>query len=816
MRYINRDNVLSATFSQESQPSALQIHTHGGHNTPFRSKPYMSNKISVLFLIFFSCTTPQLKKTLSENNKYRSIVQKTSSASSREWALIRLKINIYVDLGRHDLLNQLVQQYLQQNRLPWEKENIRSYIALKLFSKTSEKFSTTIPMSLKKLLDLPQNEINALPKKDLSLIHKFLISPEPMAPNIYVVVSNKFFSQLSSLEEFLVPLTSIFGIQVRFIFPNQLSLMKNHPQTILVLPATLDDTKSYEQLYAFTQQTFSYLIQNKPAASNKIIQKNIDEALGRRLIKKDFQIPTTIHELRALLIRCGSTPFSEITSDLDDPLSPSLFIWKSAEPDQEDNVIIAIFNREKQSNRAFSANFPLHMLAPTFSTEHIAIAQYGTEINVSSTFQKSNVVWIAGRLYQHGWQGAQQRYEDISRSILKNSVDEQSWHRTSFDKKNNSLQISLTKPEFGIGVHIINDAHLQKAKALGIKLLRFTIYWKQVEDSRGHYSLSMLQEYDHYISLMTKYGMQPLLVIHSAPDWHSWSNRFEAYQEFGKFVTMLIKRWPSVHYWELWNEWDNNAFTDLFGSKIPNYPAFEKGKNYAEFLIATYPSLKQRHPEKLFLLGGLSYGETEPLLRGIYAGGGKEFFDIVNVHAYGLPLDWGVLNTGYAARKTMNLFNDKKAMWITEFGLDAGNIWLAWNKRHGKEFDEIHLTQWQKSIDVILKCGFFQKYLPYQLYSLNETAKQELSLDKKIKIPFGYTLDDYGFGILRKDLSPRPTYHWLLNARLNSHFFSRVQVHLKDIKESRDLKSQSLVLENVELSRSSPLRISLTQNPLAK
>ena len=56
-------------------------------------------------------------------------------------------------------------------------------------------------------------------------------------------------------------------------------------------------------------------------------------------------------------------------------------------------------------------------------------------------------------------------------------------------------------------------------------------------------------------------------------------------------------------------------------------------------LKLVYPAIKQANPNAVVLTGGLTdWGEFP---KGIYAGGGRDYFDVMNIHTYGMPLPWG-------------------------------------------------------------------------------------------------------------------------------------------------------------------------------
>jgi hypothetical protein len=203
------------------------------------------------------------------------------------------------------------------------------------------------------------------------------------------------------------------------------------------------------------------------------------------------------------------------------------------------------------------------------------------------------------------------------------------------------------------------------------------------------------------------------------------------------------------------------AFTDLFGANQSGLPMFERGRCYAQMLKVAYPAIKRVNPQAWVLVGGISSGWPVEFIRGIYEEGGRDYFDFMNIHTYGVPINWGMMVQGYAAKTVMSEYGDvDRPLWNTEFGIDAGGLWTAWKITSGEELDKKQLEQWKVCIEESLKDKLFSKIFPYQLYAGNESANDSLKDPKNnVKLQAGYTLDDYGFGIVRRDgKAPRPTY----------------------------------------------------------
>ena len=69
-----------------------------------------------------------------------------------------------------------------------------------------------------------------------------------------------------------------------------------------------------------------------------------------------------------------------------------------------------------------------------------------------------------------------------------------------------------------------------------------------------------------------------------------------ANQRFADFMAAMATRYPTIPFWELWNEMDV-GFTDLFGAGVTGgdsrpIPMAERGRMYAEMLKLAYPAIE--------------------------------------------------------------------------------------------------------------------------------------------------------------------------------------------------------------------------------
>jgi hypothetical protein len=337
------------------------------------------------------------------------------------------------------------------------------------------------------------------------------------------------------------------------------------------------------------------------------------------------------------------------------------------------------------------------------------------------------------------------------------------------------LWVYDTRPEVGVGSHSLDDNDIKLIRAANIRLVRITMYWGAIENTEtpGKYDAKALRDWDNLVDLADRGGIALLVVVHSNPPGANFANREASYKRFANFMSLVARRYPKVHFWELWNEMDQ-GFTDLFGAEKPEVPLRERGKMYAEMLKVAYPAIKQSNPKAWVLTGGMTDWNEFP--RGIYEGGGRDYFDLMNLHTYGVPVIYAFTARGLTLYNVMKEFHDEaRPIWNTEFGIDAGNVVNAWEfpharkeaKEDGADFDAVHLTTWRDCIEDNAKRHLYVKILGYQFKAGNETSKDRM--EKEAKLPPGMKQDDYGFGLLRADgKTPRPAYLYLRDQNPNA------------------------------------------------
>lgn len=225
-------------------------------------------------------------------------------------------------------------------------------------------------------------------------------------------------------------------------------------------------------------------------------------------------------------------------------------------------------------------------------------------------------------------------------------------------------------------------------KEAGVGWIRMDFLWSDVEPSEGRWDFA---KYDRLVDLLLKHDIKILGLLNYNAEWSGkdW-NAAPDPAAFTRYAQAVVARYKDrVKYWEVWNEPDQAIYW------VPQ----DGMKSYAELLKSVYPAIKAEDPTAVVLLGGLSGGAVGPL-RQVYRLGGKEYFDVVNIHPFVNPLRPDALkelDRIYRAVKDVMMEHGDaaKPVWITEIGAPgvphagaAPNWWL------GENPDEAEQAKW--------------------------------------------------------------------------------------------------------------------------
>ncbi len=199
-------------------------------------------------------------------------------------------------------------------------------------------------------------------------------------------------------------------------------------------------------------------------------------------------------------------------------------------------------------------------------------------------------------------------------------------------------------------------------KELGVSFVRVDFYWQDIEPQKGKFDFS---KYDYIVKLISENNIKILAILDYCADWagKSWNSPPDNLDDFVNFARKVVQRYKEkIKYWEIWNEPDSRIY----------WQPQDEMKTYLKLLKKTYKAIKEIDPSAKILLGGLT-PEGYYALKRIYEMGGKDYFDIVNIHPFVNPLEKDCIKRIKILckniKKLMEKFGDKeKKIWITEIG----------------------------------------------------------------------------------------------------------------------------------------------------
>jgi hypothetical protein len=230
-------------------------------------------------------------------------------------------------------------------------------------------------------------------------------------------------------------------------------------------------------------------------------------------------------------------------------------------------------------------------------------------------------------------------------------------------------------PAAAPGVVLANTGtpHIPAVKALGTHWVRIFATWPDLEPQPGVFAANWFASYEQLFHSLPA-GTKVIVDVVDTPQWETGSSDEHTPpanpQDYAAFVGALAQRWAGhVAAFEIWNEEDSPSWW----TGAPNPAA------YAALLQATYPVVKAADPSATIVLGGLT-GNDYPFLEGVYAAGGKGYFDAVGVHTdtacnvdspYSFLRDDGrMIPDSFLAYREVHAVmlanGDDKPIWMTE------------------------------------------------------------------------------------------------------------------------------------------------------
>lgn len=299
---------------------------------------------------------------------------------------------------------------------------------------------------------------------------------------------------------------------------------------------------------------------------------------------------------------------------------------------------------------------------------------------------------------------------------------------------------------------ILTQRDCIEMKDLGVKYLRMDFLWEDFKPVRG--GAITFAEYDNFVNMTQKYGLQIIACIWHVPQWLRPTNgnmftiptgeEYNAFvTDYGNLVYAIVSHFKNqIKYFEIWNEPNNNVFwNDTEGTVVGSYIYGNATAKYVQLLKEAYTQAKSANPQCEIISGGLAENDYI-YFNEMYSDGAKGYFDYLGLHPYFWRNNWDptFTNTNDPAfdylpkiqniRDIMvNNGDSSKSIFITELGLGG-------NECSNETLQAQRLTQ---TIKIIMEN---YPYVPAIMW---------YQLRDKVPNP----LTDPNYGLITYDFTPR-------------------------------------------------------------
>lgn len=230
-----------------------------------------------------------------------------------------------------------------------------------------------------------------------------------------------------------------------------------------------------------------------------------------------------------------------------------------------------------------------------------------------------------------------------------------------------ALALSANEIPYAVCAHLSRPGEFETriremslVRDIGIGSVRTDFDWKYVEPERGKWTFDHL---DKLLDDAEKMGVSILPILDYEVPWavRPWNE--ESIGLWRQYVRNVVSRYRGrCRVWEVWNE--QNATQ---GKKhLSPTPA-----EYVRLLRAAYEEIKSVDPDLRVAIGGFA-GVPFDYIEGVYRSGGRDAFDIMNVHPYqrAVRAEGGMEKQYADLRALMARYEDAaKPVWATEIGL---------------------------------------------------------------------------------------------------------------------------------------------------
>jgi polysaccharide biosynthesis protein PslG len=300
---------------------------------------------------------------------------------------------------------------------------------------------------------------------------------------------------------------------------------------------------------------------------------------------------------------------------------------------------------------------------------------------------------------------------------------------------------------------------LDIARGAGADSVRVDMGWSTLEFAgKRRWSRAYTHRLDAFLRNARRRGLRVILTVHETPCWASsapaevrqgcrgawWARGVNRYpprraRDYADAVVHVVRRWgSSLQAIELWNE--------------PNLPAFLRStdpvRDYARLVRSSYRRIKRVAPRLTVLAGAMTLSDGD-FLTGLYERGRiGGYYDAISYHPYTDGYDPAVADHPRGAKWSFLEGTEWLHQVMADHGDPSGQLWAteAGVSTCSPAFDSACVSEPMQALYVgsYLRLARDFPYLRAMvIYNLRDKGTNARSRED-------------GFGIVRRDLSPKP------------------------------------------------------------
>lgn len=231
----------------------------------------------------------------------------------------------------------------------------------------------------------------------------------------------------------------------------------------------------------------------------------------------------------------------------------------------------------------------------------------------------------------------------------------------------------------GVSANPGSPGELALLEHLGIRRVRWTLYWNTYLDSRRFAAdgttpvvtggRTVAERFDADYRAGVSAGLDQLIVVHTPPAGMTLRSGVSA---MPAFMAARARQYPGTT-WQILNEMDGeDGFNGgWFAARSRATSQYERGRSYGTLLGAVALAIRHADATAGVVAGGIALDPSD-FLRGMLETCNPSLLTAVAIHAYGMPSIRQFRSKGIAARANARGL----PVWVTEFGSGITNATL--------------------------------------------------------------------------------------------------------------------------------------------